>query len=459
MEMQRSYQKANRFFQVVPIIAALVICLFLTQAAPAATVNIDLNTTHQTIRGFGGMNFPRWGHGLQTDAQVDTAFGNGPGQIGLTIMRIDVPPDNNYNYAYGDYNWNLAVNAAKRAINNHGAIVFASPWTPPPSMKDNGSTSGTDANNKLSTGSYGAFATYLSNFANHFSTNGAPLYAISVQNEPDWLTTYESCGYSSTQMQTFLNNNASVIPTRMIAPETTGFNSSYMNTVASSSECDIVACHLYGGNGYYSYPGKEYWMTEHYTESAHDANVWPLALNVGKEIHDCMTNNMNAYVWWYIRRFYGPMGESGNITKRGYCMSHFAKFARPGYVRVDATANPQPNVYVTAYTYDCNLVIVAVNQNSSSQSVTFSLSGGSCSNYTKYETSSSNSLSNMGSVGSTDTLAANSINTYVGTVLFGDLNNDGRVDFKDFAILGQSWQAPDDMSILADIADNWLYGT
>jgi O-glycosyl hydrolase len=432
----------------------LALMLLVIQTAVAGTATINLNTEKQTIRGFGGMNFPRWGRGLLTDAQVDTAFGNGPGQIGLTIMRIDVPPDNN-----GGTKWGLALSAAQRAINNHGAIVFASPWTPPPSMKDNNSTYG-GTQNTLKTGSYGAFANYLRDFANYFSSNGAPLYAISVQNEPDYSPGYESCVYSATQMQTFLNNNASVIPTRMIAPETTGFNSNYMNTVASSSECNIVACHIYGGNGSYSYPGKEYWMTEHYTESATDGNVWPLALDVGKEIHDCMANNMNAYVWWYIRRYYGPMGESGNITKRGYCMSHFAKFARPGYIRVDATASPQANVYVTAYksnTNDANLVIVAVNQNSSSQSVTFSLSGGTVSSYTKYQTASDSNLSNMGSVGSTNTLAANSINTFVGTIVFetcddvqaagyglpSDISGDCYVDFEDFAIIADYWLSKD----------------
>jgi O-glycosyl hydrolase len=449
MKTQRSHQKANRFFQVVPIIAALAIYLFLAQAAPAGTATINLNTEKQTIRGFGGMNFPRW-IGTLTNAQVDKAFGNGPGQIGLTIMRIDVPYDSNY--------WSGEISAAQRAITNHGAIVFATPWTPPPWMKTNNDP----CKGELRTDCYGFFANHLSNFANYMSSNGAPLYAISVQNEPDYLPKYESCGYSASQMQTFLNNNASVIPTRVIAPETTGFNSSYMNTVASSSECNIVACHIYGGNGYYSYPGKEYWMTEHFTPHYNDpnvANLWPDALGVGKEIHDCMTNNMNAYIWWYIRRFYGPIGEDGNITKRGYCMSHFAKFARPGCVRVDATASPQANVYVTAYTYDSNLVIVAVNQNASSQSVTFSLNGGSCGSYTKYKTASDSNLANMGSVDSTDTLAANSINTFVGAVLYGDLNNDGKVNFKDFAILGQGWLTVYGVDTLADIANNWLYGT
>jgi O-glycosyl hydrolase len=384
--------------------AVMVLMLLLSQTAKSATVNVDLDANEQTIRGFGGMNFPRW-IGDLTNAQVDTAFGNGPGQIGLTIMRIDIP--------YESGIWSGQYAAAKRAINNHGAIVFATPWTPPPSMKTNNDP----CKGELRTDAYDDYADHLTAFANYMSSNGAPLFAVSVQNEPDWLPDYESCGWSPTQMQNFLNNNASVIPTRVIAPETVHYKEDYVSAVASSAECNIVGVHAYGGTITY-YSGKEYWQTEHFTSSDVSGDLWPDALEVGKEIHDCMTANMNAYIWWYIRRSYGPIAEDGHVTKRGYVMSHFAKFARPGYVKVDATANPSSGVYVTAYKSGSTLVIVAVNQNSSSRSVTFSLSGGSVSSYTKYETSSSNSLSNMGSVGSTDTLAANSINTYVGTVSF-----------------------------------------
>jgi hypothetical protein len=41
----------------------------------------------------------------------------------------------------------------------------------------------------------------------------------------------------------------------------------------------------------------------------------------------------------------------------------------------------------------------------------------------------------------------------------GDLNCNGKVDFIDFAILGQGWLTTYDMNTLKDIADNWLYGT
>jgi glucuronoarabinoxylan endo-1,4-beta-xylanase len=362
-------------------------------------VNVNLNTTRQTIRGYGGMNFPRW-IGTLTDAQVDKAFGNGDGQIGLTIMRIDVPPDS------GD--WSGELSAAQRAISN-GAIVFATPWSPPASMKSNGSTIG----GSLNSSSYGAYANHLRDFANYMSSNGASLYAISVQNEPDYLPDYESCGWTSSQMRTFLDNNASVIPVKVIAPETVSPKSDWYNALSSASQLDIYGDHLYGGSP--TSFSKEHWMTEHYTNT-NNANNWPDALGVSQEIHNCMTNNYSAYIWWYVRRSYGPLDENGNITKRGYVMSHYAKFVRPGYVRVDATASPQSNVYTTAYKSGNTLVIIATNRNSSSISLTFSLSGGSVSNYTKYETTSSNNVSNRGSVGSSDTLAGNSINTYVGTI-------------------------------------------
>jgi hypothetical protein len=40
----------------------------------------------------------------------------------------------------------------------------------------------------------------------------------------------------------------------------------------------------------------------------------------------------------------------------------------------------------------------------------------------------------------------------------GDLNHNGKVDFADFAVLGQGWLTTYDMNTLADIADNWLLG-
>ena len=109
---------------------------------------------------------------------------------------------------------------------------------------------------------------------------------------------------------------------------------------------------------------RELWMTEVYVpNSSSDADTWPEAVEVAINMHNALVvGSMNAYVWWYIRRSYGPMKENGNISKRGYMMAQFSKQLRPDAVRVDATESPSNNVYVSAYkNADGTLIIVAIN--------------------------------------------------------------------------------------------------
>ena len=85
---------------------------------------------------------------------------------------------------------------------------------------------------------------------------------------------------------------------------------------------------------------------------------------MGEHIHRALVDGrFQTYVWWYIRRSYGPMREDGQISKRGAMMAHFSRFVRPGYVRIDATATPATNVYVSEYRNGNTVVIVAFNKN------------------------------------------------------------------------------------------------
>lgn len=392
----------KNLFSLLAVVFAMALVPYITSAQ---TANIYIGSTDQTIRGFGGMNFPRWIGDLTTD-QADKAFGNGNGQIGLSILRISVSPNSTQ--------WNLEIATAQRA-KSHGAIVFATPWSPPASMKTNNST----IQGSLRTDQYGAYANYLRDFANYMSSNGASLYAVSVQNEPDFLPDYESCGWTASQMRTFLDNNASVIPVRVIAPETVHYNSSWMSTLASASQLDILANHNYGGSPTRYNTSKEQWMTEHITDTE-DANNMTLALNLGKEIHDFMINGYNAYIWWYIRRSYGLITENGSVSKRGFVMSHFSRFVRPGYVRVRADASPTSGVSISSYQSGNTLVIVAINQNSSSRSITLNFPDNNVTNITKWETTSGHNVSEIstysGGTSLSNTLAGYSITTFRGTV-------------------------------------------
>lgn len=126
-------------------------------------------------------------------------------------------------------------------------------------------------------------------------------------------------------MLRFVKEYAPSIGTDIIVPESFNFNhtisDAILNDAVTASNISIIGGHIYSG-GLTSYPlavskGKEIWMTEHL-----DTDIsWAHVLATGKEINDCMNAGMSAYVWWYIVRFYGPIGEDGNVTKHGYVMS------------------------------------------------------------------------------------------------------------------------------------------
>jgi glucuronoarabinoxylan endo-1,4-beta-xylanase len=372
------------------------------------TASIDLANTQQVIRGFGAANILPWRPDMTVD-QVNTAFGTGTGQLGFTILRLRIPPDTS--------EFALQVATAQLAY-TLGVKIIASPWTPPASMKTNNNIVG----GELKTDSYAAYAAYLKSFADYMSSKGVPLYAVSVQNEPDVTVTYESCDWTATQMVNFVKNNAPSIGVKIIADESMNFSrtitDAILNDPAAAANLSIVGGHPYGVVNLTSYPlamskGKEVWSTEYLDLDT----TWTHVLATGKQINDCMIAGMNAYIWWYIVRYYGPIHEDGTVMKRGYIMSQFARFIRSGYTRVAATANPQTNVYLTAYSNGTKVVIVVVNYGSSIEQA-FSIRNGGVMTVTPYITSSTKNCEqqsdmsiNKGSF--TYSLESSSITTFV----------------------------------------------
>ena len=368
---------------------------------------INLTDTQQIIQGFGGVNMPGWIADMTPD-QVNKAFGTDDGQIGLSILRIRMP--------YDATAFNLEVPTASLA-KSLGAIIIASPWTPPPAMKTNNNIVG----GYLNDNSYADYAAYLKSFSNYMSNNGAPLYAISIQNEPDVTVDYESCYYNSAQMVKFIKNNAPSIGTKIIAPESYNFDPSIadaiLNDPDAASKISIIGGHIYGGIS--SYPlaaakGKELWQTEHLVA---DTN-FNGALATAKEINDCMNAGMNAYLWWYIRRYYGPIDDNSNVTKRGFMMSQYARFIRPGFIKIHSTTNPQNNIYVTAYKSGSRVVIAAINWSYTPITQTFSLQNGTVTKFTPYVTSETKNCAKGNSVVVTNgnftfTLEDGSVTTFV----------------------------------------------
>jgi glucuronoarabinoxylan endo-1,4-beta-xylanase len=373
----------------------------------AQSVTINAATEYQTVTGFGGMNGVGWVGDL-TPSQVETAFGSGEGQLGLSIMRLRIDPNS--------ANWNIQTPSAVHAY-RLGAKLLATPWTPPAYMKTNNSLIN---GGKLKPEYYDEYATHLLNFAEFISRAGAPLHTISVQNEPDWHPDYESADWSGDDFVSFLNSQGSRFGSnlKVTVGESVGFSKAYTDPVLNSptavQHADIIAGHLYGTVPQ-DYPlarskGKEVWMTEHYTDSKSDADVWPLALDVGTELHRSMAANFNAYIWWYVRRSYGLIKENSQISKRGYIMSQYARYVRPGFKRIGVTEKPYSDVSVTAYKGPNNkIVLVVVNTGTSSRGLNLSLQNASIGNFVKYSTSATLNLG----YGGTTKLANGAATVYV----------------------------------------------
>ena len=386
-----------------------------TPAQAQTTVVVEPSVGQQIIHGFGGMNHTVWISDL-TAAQRETAFGNGAGQLGFTILRIPVHEDR--------ANWSREVATARRA-SELGAKVIASPWNPPASMTETFS-----GGKRLRYDQYGAYATHLNDFNTFMANNGVNLYAISVQNEPDYAA--EWTAWTATEITRFLRENAASIGTRIIAPESFQYRKNVsdpiLNDAAALANTDILGAHLYGTqNADLPYPlfqekggGKELWMTEVYHPNSSDsADLWPGALDVGEHMHRALLNGrFQTYIWWYIRRSYGPMREDGQISKRGANMAHYSKWVRPGYQRITATANPQSNVYITAFKSGSKIVIVAVNKNSADVYLPFTVRDAGSGTFSTWLTDASRTLAAYTSVTMTGgsfsaSLPARSIRTFV----------------------------------------------
>jgi hypothetical protein len=138
-------------------------------------------------------------------------------------------------------------------------------------------------------------------------------------------------------------------------------------------------------------------------------------MDVAYEIHRAMVvGNFNQYTWWYIRRCYGlimekdfgnklqiPSNEIGKVSKRGYVMSQFARFIRPGAIRVGATDKPESNLFASAYksSEGDSVIVVLVNRDyKNSKTVTVNVKGADVESFHVYTTSQAKNAKYEGEV-------------------------------------------------------------
>lgn len=337
-------------------------------------VSIDTTKIFQTIVGYGGAN-RMWGTQFLKPAEAQKAFSREADGLGLSLFRVRIPSNVS--------EWPLIVESCQEAV-KYGVKIFASPWSPPASLKSNKS----DIGGYLLPENYGAFKDHINAYLSFMKDNGVDIEAVSIQNEPDIMVSYESCDWDVAQMSEFIRiYGDSIVGARIAAPESFNFNENFVNSMLLNPDIvdkfDIVAGHIYG-NGQRPFPiatekGKEIWMTEYLLNlnvgnsgvnwsSLGEAAKWDESLTMLSTVHNAMINNWNAYIWWYLQRFYSFIGDgeqgtiNGTILKRGYAFSHYSKFIRPGAKRIEISSDKITPLKITAYDNAGELVVVLINQ-------------------------------------------------------------------------------------------------
>jgi len=355
--------------QESPVTSSLAVIKAITANA---TITVNSATKYQYVRGFGGMA-PFWSNSPDASlADYEKMFNPETG-LGLNMLRIMIPvsPTGTNIRTTMNRALNNELSGAKdrtnyydmvKLVNKYGGFVLASPWSPPPSWKTNKDIRGGGAGNpaKLLTQFYADYADYLKEYCKIMYEKGAPIYAVSIQNEPNFAASYDGCEWDDNDMRDFMilagsftdgvkgwGGGAEISRVLIMNGESANsptINDAVLNSSDARKFVDLYARHLYGSqqvsrSTQVQALGKEIWMTEHNINGGNE-DVYPLDSTYNylwKFLNDVdvsiRLNSENAFVWWYAKRFYSFIGEGdygtvdGAILPRGWALSHYAKYA------------------------------------------------------------------------------------------------------------------------------------
>ena len=408
---------------------------------------IDWQEVHQQIDGFGASSAWRsqW-----TSTQADMFFSTNSGTglarngstfafsgIGLSLLRTRIAP--------GATTVEQSIMQMAQA---RGARVWSAPWSPQTSFKtvnangvlsvNGGGFNGTPAN-------YQAYASQLAGYvAAMKNTYGVDLYAISIQNEPDFNTTnYESCVWTGQQIHDFVPylsaalTASNVGATRVMIPESENWKVSSLYTTAMDDASvaplvSILANHNYVADnsvGDQAPPaallnyGKALWETEVAKLSGNDSSMEDGLYWAGR-VHQFLTGaEANAWHYWWLIAYgsdNGGLCDANEVpAKRMYALGNFSRFVRPGFFRIGTSS--AGSTWVSSYRNLTNrhFAVVAINAATNAVTQTFYLTNAAAESVVPWITSASLSLASQAAIAVTNgafsyLLPRESVVTFVG---------------------------------------------
>jgi glucuronoarabinoxylan endo-1,4-beta-xylanase len=370
----------------------------ICRAQSTVTASVDPGETHQIMEGFGASlyYYSNWliAHPKKQDIYYDIYDG-----LGLDILRLG------NTYGYGSANIADASEFVSMAASvlGHPVRVMLSSWSPPAALKSTGSTlNGGTLVKKNGQYDYEGYAQYWADALTAYAAAGIRPDYVSVQNEPDWTASWETCEFSGTETAdragydraldaVFKKLQGSASRPKMLAPEAKGIGDGRFADYAKYYDHAQVygyAHHLYnGGDGgnpdsyignmqavAAAYSDKPRFQTEYSSENAD----W---LNTAWLMHNSLVyEEVSAYLYWGLiwgdltsaelvllenpwtrSQWTTPMGYV--LTQRYWAFRQYSKFIEPGWKRVTATAGGS-QVKVSAFINPNadSLTVVVINK-------------------------------------------------------------------------------------------------
>lgn len=396
------------------------------------TITVNPATTYQQIDGWGASltDSSAWliYNSSARNAIMNDLFNTSTG-IGLSFLRqpigaSDFSRSGNYNFdntccdlndfsISHDQAYIIPLLTQARSINS-SVKVMISPWSPPGWMKTSGSMIGGGLNHATYSD---ALAQYFVKSIQAYQAAGVPIYALTPQNEP----LFSPAGYPGSLMsagdqgQWIAYNlgpalaNAGLGSVKIIAYDHNWDQTGYPTTVFQNSVANPyvagVGWHCYGGNVsaqntiHNNFPAKDTWLTE-----CSGGNWAPYYNDFAANLKG-MTQNLiilNARYWsksgvlWNMAldNNNGPTNGGcttcrGVVTVNGgsytktvdyYILGHASKFVRSGAYRIASNTFGANSIENVAFKNpDGSLVVIALNNASSSQTFKILISGQSVS--------------------------------------------------------------------------------
>jgi glucosylceramidase len=385
-------------------------------------VFVDPSRTYQTMLGIGGALTDASAETFakvpaDTQRQILEAYFDPQKGIGYTLARTNIHScdfsSDSYTYvSEGDkelktfsvgHDRRFRLPFIKRATEAAGGrlTLFASPWSPPAFMKDNGSML---RGGKLRPEFYQAWADYYAKFIKAYGAEGVNVWGVSVQNEPMATQKWESCIYTAEEERDFLKKylgptlrRAGLGDRKIIAWD---HNRDLIYQRASTILSDPEAARYVWGIGFHWYepwsggepmfdnvrrtheafPATNLIFTEGCKEAFDMKRVddWRLGEMYGRQMIQDFNNGTAGWTDWnvlldetggpnHVGNFcFAPLHadtRTGRLiyTNAFYYIGHFSKFIRPGAKRVVSSPSRSALLSTAFVNADGKVSVVVMN--------------------------------------------------------------------------------------------------